>query len=252
MLVHFLVRLALGLVAHLFLLSPRRTARPEEGEKPIANASFFRTQLLVVLGLTIGAMLWSWSDASKEQLTCLGLAAACACLGSVSWSVEGSPGAFGLLVGALVGLGGAVWLREAEVSRFVGALSSAALLGAATSAMLMGHNYLVAPNLTMEPLNRLLKALAGALVLRALVEGMALRQWTAGHELATLTGDAVLWLPVRWVVGLALPAGLCWMAWQTARIRATQSATGILYVVVICSYVGEVLAQLLRPEGLSY
>ena len=56
---------------------------------------------------------------------------------------------------------------------------------------------------------------------------------------------------MRWLVGLAAPAVLCWMAWQTARIRSTQSATGILYVVVIFCFLGELLGQLLRPAGLT-
>jgi hypothetical protein len=35
------------------------------------------------------------------------------------------------------------------------------------------------------------------------------------------------------------------MAWQTARIRSTQSATGILYVAVIFCFLGELTGQLL-------
>ena len=38
---------------------------------------------------------------------------------------------------------------------------------------------------------------------------------------------------------------LGWMAWETARIRSTQSATGILYVVVIVCFLGELTSQLL-------
>jgi hypothetical protein len=38
------------------------------------------------------------------------------------------------------------------------------------------------------------------------------------------------------------------MAWETARIRSTQSATGILYVVVILSFLGELTSQLLREK----
>jgi hypothetical protein len=35
------------------------------------------------------------------------------------------------------------------------------------------------------------------------------------------------------------------MTWQTAKIRSTQSATGILYVVVIFCFLGELTGQLL-------
>jgi hypothetical protein len=54
-----------------------------------------------------------------------------------------------------------------------------------------------------------------------------------------------LWLGVRWLVGLVGPLALAWMAWETARIRSTQSATGILYVVVILVLIGELTSQLL-------
>ncbi len=52
-------------------------------------------------------------------------------------------------------------------------------------------------------------------------------------------------LLVRWGVGFVGVLGLTWMAWQTARIRSTQSATGILYVVVIFCFLGELMSQLL-------
>ena len=114
--------------------------------------------------------------------------------------------------------------------------------------MLLGHNYLITPTMSMTPLFRLLAALGIALALRAGLDGFALLRWTSGHSMSNLKGDLLLWLPVRWAVGLVAPAVLCWMAWQTARIRSTQSATGILYVVVIFCFLGELTAQLLPPR----
>ncbi len=251
MVVAFLLRLALGLAGCLLLLSPGRSAHPTVGRPAWANANFFRTQLLVVFALSLGALLWVWNDASSVALASLGVAAGCACLGSVSWSLERSPGAVLLIVLTTAALAGTTYLHEPDGYALAGGLSSALLLGAATSAMLMGHNYLVAPNMSMTPLYRLLAALTAALVLRLLLDGWALWQWTADYGLDKLKEDEQLWLPVRWVVGLAAPAVLCWMAWQTARLRSTQSATGILYVVVIFCFVGELTGQLLRPGGLT-
>jgi hypothetical protein len=251
MLALFVVRLALGLVACLLLLSPARTARPTPQRPALANANFFRTQLLVTFALSVGAVLWLWNDAAWPTLGCLLAAAACACLGSVTWSLERSPGGVALLVATAAALGGALALAEPDSQSLVGGVGSALLLGAATSAMLLGHNYLVSPNMTMTPLYRLLGALAAAIAMRLLLDGWAVWRWTSEHELATLREDLMLWLPVRWAVGLAAPAVLCWMAWQTARIRSTQSATGILYVVVIFCFLGELTGQLLRPAGLS-
>jgi hypothetical protein len=42
------------------------------------------------------------------------------------------------------------------------------------------------------------------------------------------------------------------MAWKTATIRSTQSATGILYVVVILTFLGELIGQVLLGNDLLY
>ncbi len=49
----------------------------------------------------------------------------------------------------------------------------------------------------------------------------------------------------RMLFGLAGPAVLSWLTWETAKIRSTQSATGILYVDFFTVVVGEVLAKYL-------
>jgi hypothetical protein len=252
MLTTFLIHLAAGMTWMLFLLSPGRTIYPTPEKKLVTNASFFRTQMLVVFGLIVGAILWQWQIIESALLAFL-LASAFACLlGIYRWSLEQSRGADVCIGLTGIGLLVCVGLLDSSHKGMIGGVSSSLLLGASFSAMLMGHNYLIAPNLTMTPLNRLLAALAMALVVRMIVEGGAFVLWISEHELDSLTGDAVLWLPVRWLVGLVAPAVLCWMACQTARIRSTQSATGILYVVVIFCFVGEVMAQVLRPTQLSW
>ena len=130
-------------------------------------------------------------------------------------------------------------------------VTSAAVLGSALSAMLMGHSYLIAPSMSQTPLMRLLGGLAAATLLRMALAGVGLWSWTAGHSLANLEDETVLWLPLRWGLGFVAPLVLGWMAWQTARIRSTQSATGILYVVVILCFLGELTAELLRGAGLT-
>jgi hypothetical protein len=250
MLHDFCLRLALGLLACLLLLSPVQSARPAPGTRPLVSANFFRTMFLVALGFCVGATLWMWPDIPPALLACLVAASVLALAGSVTWSLERSPGGVSLIVASLGVLIAACYLRGPD--SLAGGLSAALLLGAATGSMLLGHNYLITPTMSMTPLFRLLAALAVALALRAGLDGFALLRWTSGHSMASLKGDLALWLPVRWAVGIVAPAVLCWMAWQTARIRSTQSATGILYVVVIFCFLGELTAQLLRRDGLTF
>ena len=49
----------------------------------------------------------------------------------------------------------------------------------------------------------------------------------------------------RVLFGLAGPALLSYLTWETAKIRSTQSATGILYVDFFTVVVGEVLSKYL-------
>ena len=117
--------------------------------------------------------------------------------------------------------------------------------------MLVGHSYLISPALTIRALMHQLAALGVALLLRMGVAGTALWFWTADHDLTNLNDETVLWLPVRWGIGLLGPLVFGWLAYRTAKIRSTQSATGILYVVVILAFLGELTSLLLlRDTGL--
>jgi hypothetical protein len=250
----FLLRIAVGLMGCLLLLSPG-SAR---GERPIVNQRYFRTHFLITVGLACAALLLVRSAAGWPLLCAAGAGLALAFAGSVAWSLEGAPAGRALIVLTGLALTVGLGLQESALNPdrpiallLVGSMTSAALLGAALSAMLLGHLYLISPTMTLGPLFRLLTALAVALGVRLAADGYALACWTSRHSLDSLKGDTALWLPVRWGVGFVAPLALTWMAWQTARIRSTQSATGILYVVVIFCFLGELTAQLLRPGGMT-
>lgn len=248
MLALFCLRLALGMLACLLIL-PARLVHPR----------YYRTHFLTALGLT--CLAWLSVDSSVPLRDCIILAILLCFAGAVLWSVDGAPGGRSLIWLSVVILAGSIFVvetklgfdwsiaesrKEVIVSQMIGDLASAAVLGTAMSAMLMGHSYLIAPGMSLSPLMRLLAALVVALVVRMVVDGIAGWYWSTQYSLSSLRNDTLLWLPVRWLVGFALPLGLTWMAWQSARIRSTQSATGILYVVVIFCFLGELTALLLR------
>ena len=131
-------------------------------------------------------------------------------------------------------------------------LTSVLLLGAAASAMILGHWYLVVLDLPISALRRLTVLLVVGLLLRAAVVGVALAAGDAGAYQDLRAVAAGLWSPdgvfvwMRLLFGLFGPLSLLWFIWKTVEIRSTQSATGILYVQLFLVLSGELLAKYLR------
>jgi hypothetical protein len=247
MLAVFSLRLAAGMLAALLLLSPSQV-----------NPRFYRTHFLAALGFTVLAVLFRDEAAGWPLLALLLGGAVLAFLGSAAWSLEGAPGGRALIILTPTALAAAlVWQEAAGAAgstlavALLGDALAAAVLGSALTAMLIGHSYLIAPAMSLTPLLRLLAFVAVAVLLRMGVDTYLLWCWTRTRSLGNLANDAVLLVFVRWAVGFLGVLALDWMAWQSARIRSTQSATGILYVVVIFCFLGELTGQLLRGAGLA-
>lgn len=137
-------------------------------------------------------------------------------------------------------------------------LSSAALLGGACTAMVLGHWYLVIPSMEVRHLQKMvgfhIVTIIGRIVVVALVLTFAVGiPLATGHTLRRyVTSVEGIFFWQRVLFGLAVPAVLSYMTWETAKIRSTQSATGILYVDFFTVVVGEVLAcYLLLSTGLA-
>ena len=134
------------------------------------------------------------------------------------------------------------------------AVTSAVLLGAAFSAMVLGHWYLVVLDLPIIALRRLTVLLAAGLAARALMVGIALFA-TAGALAAAAAVAAGRWdndglfIWMRLLFGIAGPLSLIGFVWKTVEIRSTQSATGILYVQLFLVMSGELLATYLRVSA---
>jgi hypothetical protein len=120
----------------------------------------------------------------------------------------------------------------------VGALASVALLGSVNLAMILGHWYLVARGMPIDPLKRLTIATLAASIARVLVVAAALCATGVWNEIAIRQG-IFFWMRVGW--GLIGPLLLFPFVWGTVKIRSTMAATGILYVDVVAVVIGEVL-----------
>jgi protein NrfD len=134
-------------------------------------------------------------------------------------------------------------------------LTSSGLLGGACTAMILGHWYLVLPSLDVAHLQSIVRLHIGSTVLRVVVVAAAVAfaivAWQPGagprfdRYVLSLSG-VFFWQ--RALFGLVGPLLLSYLTWETAKIRSTQSATGILYVDFFTVIVGEVLAKYLLLE----
>ncbi len=159
-------------------------------------------------------------------------------LGAFAWLAHGD------------GDGPAAWWATAP-----GYLISAFYLGSVMVAWLLGHRYLTATEMTIDPLravSRLLLIAVGARWAYLLViVGAALLlplEWRQG---ATLwSGLIVDWLMVsiRVGVGLILPSAFAFMALECVKLRSTQSATGILFFMSVFVVIGELTSQYLAGQ----
>jgi hypothetical protein len=237
MLAIFCARVGLGLVACLLLISPRQL-----------HPRFYRTQFLTALGMLVIATLIAGPDTGPWPCGLFAAATILSLLGALSWTLDPAPGGRALIVAVVATLIAALAAISPAPALLADQLTSAALLGTALTAMLVGHSYLISPGMALTPLMRCLLAGGLALVARVGVIGWGLGCWTGQNSSYNMSNEVVLELPVRWLVGVLAPLVFGLMAYSAARIRSTQSATGILYVVVVCAFLGELLGLLLTHQ----
>lgn len=122
--------------------------------------------------------------------------------------------------------------------------SSASVLGAMLTGMLLGHWYLTTPTMSIQPLTWFAKTLFVAALLRMTVCGLVLLQfgWTATDT------KHILCLSMRLIGGILVPAVISMMVVRILKYRNTQSATGVLYAGLILVFMGEMFAALLEHD----
>jgi protein NrfD len=250
----FLTHLGLGIVFTLVLVSRE------------AGVKFFRFNA----GLAAALIAVAFAFRPSDQLTAAGQVALVALAVSeaaivVYWATVGRAlasirpalvtvecvgGIVALVAQAMaVTAGSAIDFKVLTVASF---LSSAALLGGASTAMILGHWYLVIPSMQVSHLQSIVKVHIASMVVRVgvvvAVVVVAIETWQPGlgpsfkHYITSVAG-VFFWQRV--LFGLGGPALLSYLTWETAKIRSTQSATGILYVDFFTVVVGEVLAKYL-------
>ncbi len=255
MLAQFVLQLITG-ISLMWVLMPRRQVA----------SGFFRIQMLIVLGLSVLAAVSAgqllpyqaaarqtgaeaWNDAVILVWITSGVLAILAYCGSVFWTLERrkAGGRTAFIMWGLANLALDFAVRGIYTPNWLGLFSSgatASVLGAAVTAMLLGHWYLTVPTMSIQPLHRLTVVLLVSLIVRAVASGIC---WSYGSD--ALTGSLVwTWWTLRCLAGIALPLVLGGMTLRILRYRNTQAATGVLFAIVILTFIGEMSSALLGQE----
>lgn len=245
-LTQFVFRLSFGLALGMALISPRQV-----------TSGYYRNHLYVLLGLNVLATMIALGAGDQLAIGPPLAAAIISYVGSVLWLYEKPrPGLVALALLAGVTLWGAWaatrWPVSGPVEMLLTALDplcGGLVLGLTMAAMFLGHWYLNTPTMALGPLERLIALAAVAVCLRAGVEGVALALQISASGWPG--SEQWLFIALRWLSGIFGAFALLAMAWNTLKIPNTQSATGILYVAVIATFLGELMALLLA-SGREY
>lgn len=267
MIAQFALRLICGM-SLMWALMPRRQV----------TSGFFRIQMLVVMGLGVLAALTAERGRHEITTPVLSMTLAFALsvvialagfLGSVLWTLErrtdGERVGFLLLTmssGMILAMNLAheshqdvkwYWTWLAPLSDY----SGAAILGGAVVGMLLGHWYLTAPTMSIEPLKRINLFLGISGATRLVLSTVAivclfserLQAAKEGSRLSEFVSlPPVAWLGLRWFAGVIGPLIVSLMVWRILKYRNTQAATGVLFVGVILAFIGDMTAALLLRE----
>lgn len=124
--------------------------------------------------------------------------------------------------------------------------AGAALLGAATDGLLLGHWYLTDRKLPRGPINRMTTILVVSVAIAAIAVISAgfsgVETSTSINPLLTV-GALAPWIALGMVVATALIAGVVKAVLKGERASAVQSATGFYYLAVVTAFTAEVAVK---------
>lgn len=124
------------------------------------------------------------------------------------------------------------------------------LMGFSLVAMNVGHWYLSATKLSIRPLKAVTLSILILLFIRLCwLLSLFVFSWSSIQQLFQM--EHLIWMVfamVRILFGVLGPLALGYMTWETIKLNATQSATGILYALLALVLVGEASSIFLTLE----
>ena len=237
----FLLSLGMGIGGFSFLVDSRKTG----------------TGLIkVVSAVCIAALLAAWithlffTSHWYGGKTFLYIASLLAHLAVFYWHREDrSFFAWGCFVQCILSSLAILWLSVGDkgILDFLFVASGACLLGCVAYAMLLGHWYLVTPKLSERPLKVLLFVLWGTLLVKLSLEFLVLGSGPVASDLFNKMAWA---MRLGW--GYFMLGILSYFAYRLVAMRSIQSATGLFYIMVFSSFIGELISIHLFVGGHSW
>lgn len=241
----------INLIAEFFLYS---VGLGLSGFSFLANTKEMGAGFLKLVSSIVGASIvlafflhWSYASWRSPQAILYGVCIASTALTYFFHKEKKTFLMWGLYVLQVASLVLLLFIAHNEyVKAFTYFLSSAALLGVVTYAMVMGHWYLVTPKLSEKPLLRATLILWAVLIGKIIVTGYGVTQhldlFEEGTRLAG--GYSFNWLMIimRVVWGYVVVGVMSIFGWKLIKMRSIQSATGILYAMTFFVFVGEMIS----------
>jgi hypothetical protein len=226
-----------------------------------AGKSFFRF-CSATCAILLAIALFVVNQIAPFPLLCLAISLAVGCLSTifvvtdrnkwarVSFITATLAGMIGLCAQGLTATpaGLPIWVTVTSV---IYLMAGSIFLGSIIFGMALGHWYLNVPTLPITPLRSLARLTIAATATKAILLTLILWLGTGSpvpeiadtiQSFARLSG---LFFWARVLFGLIGPAVVAYMTWETIKLNAIQSATGLLYVNTILVLIGETLSLFL-------
>lgn len=136
--------------------------------------------------------------------------------------------------------------RQSTVLALFQLAAGAALLGAATDGLLLGHWYLTDRKLPRRPIDRITTILLVSVVVAAaavISAGFSGVESSAAINPLLTVGALAPWISLGMVLATALIAALVKAVLKGERASAVQSATGFYYLAVVTAFTAEVAVK---------
>jgi hypothetical protein len=125
-------------------------------------------------------------------------------------------------------------------------LAGAALLGASTDAMLLGHWYLVQPGLGRDPIRELVWLLAIVWLLDVIAFVIPTGVFSVfSGSIDDGYGGLLAWIWLTSAVTTIALAGVTWLALKERSYSAVMAATGLLYLAILTAFGTDLVARAL-------